>query len=61
MWYDTQVRIGGGVYPEIKEADYLNKGNYVIDANAPKAMLNSLMYKLSYCECVGQAPGASRL
>ncbi|KAG2453082.1 hypothetical protein HYH02_002414 [Chlamydomonas schloesseri] len=43
------VRIGGGVYPEIKEKDYLTPdGDYRVDAHGAKTMLNSLMYKLSY-------------
>ncbi|GLC55928.1 hypothetical protein PLESTB_001045500 [Pleodorina starrii] len=43
------VRIGGGVYPEIKEPDYLTPdGDYRVDARGTKTMLNSLMYKLSY-------------
>ncbi len=46
-----QVRIGGGVYPDIKEPDYLAGGSdYRVDAEAPKAMQNCLMYKLSYHE-----------
>lgn len=44
-----QVRIGGDVYPEIKEPDYLTAdGDYRIDASAPQNMLRSLMYRLSY-------------
>lgn len=43
------VRIGGGVYPEIKEQDYLSpEGAYRIDAGGSPTMLRSLMYKLSY-------------
>lgn len=42
------VRIGGGVFPHIKEADYLRDGNYRVDAHATPTMLNCLMYKLSY-------------
>ncbi|KMZ73498.1 Dolichyl-diphosphooligosaccharide--protein glycosyltransferasesubunit STT3A [Zostera marina] len=42
------VRIGGGVFPHIKEADYLRDGQYRIDSQATPTMLNSLMYKLSY-------------
>ena len=42
------VRIGGGLFPDIKEADYLGANGYSIDAAASKTMLNSLMYKLSY-------------
>eukprot|EP00197_Chlamydomonas_leiostraca_P007871 CAMPEP_0202860940 /NCGR_PEP_ID=MMETSP1391-20130828/2496_1 /ASSEMBLY_ACC=CAM_ASM_000867 /TAXON_ID=1034604 /ORGANISM="Chlamydomonas leiostraca, Strain SAG 11-49" /LENGTH=750 /DNA_ID=CAMNT_0049540229 /DNA_START=40 /DNA_END=2292 /DNA_ORIENTATION=+ len=43
------VRIGGGVFPEIKEPDYLAGGtDYRVDAQGTKTMLNSLMYRLSY-------------
>lgn len=42
------VRIGGGVFPEIKERDYMGEGQYRVDASASSTMLNSLMYKLSY-------------
>ncbi|CAN1788916.1 Dolichyl-diphosphooligosaccharide--protein glycosyltransferase subunit STT3A [Linum perenne] len=42
------VRIGGGVFPHIKEPDYLRDGQYRIDGQATPTMLNSLMYKLSY-------------
>lgn len=42
------VRIGGGVFPHIKEPDYLRDGQYRIDDQATPTMLNSLMYKLSY-------------
>ncbi|KAL7614642.1 hypothetical protein Lser_V15G06537 [Lactuca serriola] len=42
------VRIGGGVFPHIKEHDYLRDGQYRIDSQATPTMLNSLMYKLSY-------------
>lgn len=42
------VRIGGGVFPHIKEADYLRDGQYRIDSHATSTMLNCLMYKLSY-------------
>jgi hypothetical protein len=45
------VRIGGGVYPEIRERDYLTeRGEYRVDAGGAPAMLKSLMYKLSYYE-----------
>ena len=30
------VRIGGGVFPEIKEKDYLGNGNYRVDSEAGK-------------------------
>ncbi|GAA0144298.1 glycosyltransferase [Lithospermum erythrorhizon] len=42
------VRIGGGVYPVIKEPDYLVNGEYRVDKGAAPKMLNCLMYKLSY-------------
>ncbi|XP_074566686.1 dolichyl-diphosphooligosaccharide--protein glycosyltransferase subunit STT3A-like [Curcuma longa] len=42
------VRIGGGVFPHIREPDYLRDGQYRIDAHATPTMLNCLMYKLAY-------------
>ncbi|KAI8022624.1 Dolichyl-diphosphooligosaccharide--protein glycosyltransferase subunit STT3A [Camellia lanceoleosa] len=42
------VRIGGGVFPHIKEPDYLRDGQYQIDSQATPTMLNCLMYKLTY-------------
>eukprot|EP00850_Spirogloea_muscicola_P022762 SM000310S11953 [mRNA] locus=s310:22945:30889:- [translate_table: standard] len=42
------VRIGGGVFPHIKEPDYLRDGNYRVDSMGTPTMLNCLMYKLSY-------------
>ncbi|KAK3225378.1 hypothetical protein Dsin_005240 [Dipteronia sinensis] len=42
------VRIGGGVFPVIKEHDYLVNGEYRVDKGAAPKMLNCLMYKLSY-------------
>ena len=43
------VRIGGGVYPEIKERDYYTaQGRYSVGSDASPAMYKSLMYKLSY-------------
>eukprot|EP00899_Mesostigma_viride_P022562 jgi/Mesvir1/3490/Mv11980-RA.1 len=42
------VRIGGGVFPVIKESDYLANGDYRVDAGATPTMLNSLMYKMCY-------------
>mmetsp|Transcript_24303 Transcript_24303/g.43524 ORF Transcript_24303/g.43524 Transcript_24303/m.43524 type:complete len:306 (-) Transcript_24303:95-1012(-) len=45
------VRIGGGVYPEIKEADYLANGQeYRVDQMGAKALLNSLVYRMSYLD-----------
>eukprot|EP01064_Diplonema_japonicum_P028783 TRINITY_DN4501_c9_g1_i1.p1 TRINITY_DN4501_c9_g1~~TRINITY_DN4501_c9_g1_i1.p1 ORF type:complete len:721 (+),score=143.60 TRINITY_DN4501_c9_g1_i1:41-2203(+) len=43
------IRIGGSVYPMIKEKDYLNDhGEYRVDAGASKRMMNSMMYKMCY-------------
>jgi len=43
------VRIGGGVFPEIREADYLTaRGGYTVDSSMGQALRDSLMYKLSY-------------
>lgn len=43
------VRIGGGVYPEIKEKDYFTPGgDYRVDKSGSPIMLNSLMYKMCY-------------
>lgn len=42
------VRIGGGVFPDVKEDDYLADGDYTISSKATPTMLNSLMYRLSY-------------
>ncbi|OII76232.1 oligosaccharyl transferase STT3 subunit family protein [Cryptosporidium andersoni] len=43
------VRIASGVYPQIQQNDYISEsGYYTVGNEAPKAMLNSLIYKLSY-------------
>jgi dolichyl-diphosphooligosaccharide--protein glycosyltransferase len=42
------VRIGGGVFPVIKEPDYLVNGEFRVDKGASPKMLNCLMYKLCY-------------
>lgn len=42
------VRIGGGVYPEIQESDYLSGGSLRVDANGSPTMLNCLVYKFCY-------------
>eukprot|EP00250_Pteridium_aquilinum_P014677 c22137_g2_i1 orf=275-2479(+) len=42
------VRIGGGVFPVIKEPDYLVNGDYRVDKGAAPKMLQCLMYKLCY-------------
>eukprot|EP00246_Nothoceros_aenigmaticus_P003493 TRINITY_DN14664_c0_g2_i1.p1 TRINITY_DN14664_c0_g2~~TRINITY_DN14664_c0_g2_i1.p1 ORF type:complete len:721 (+),score=112.90 TRINITY_DN14664_c0_g2_i1:167-2329(+) len=60
------VRIGGGVFPTIKEPEYLNRGEYRIDKDAAPKMLNCLMYKLCYYRFgeisteYGKAPGYDR-
>jgi asparagine N-glycosylation enzyme membrane subunit Stt3 len=45
------VRIAAGVYPEIKEQNYVGPHGYRVDGSASPAMLDSLMYKLSYYGC----------
>jgi len=42
------VRIGGGVFPHIKEPDYFGGGQYRMDAGGSPTMLNCMMYKASY-------------
>jgi len=43
------VRIGGGVFPEIKEKDYFTpSGEFKVDKSGSKVLLNCLMYKLCY-------------
>eukprot|EP01137_Pigoraptor_chileana_P016397 Opistho-2@5843 len=43
------VRIAGSVDPNVKETDYFSpSGEYRIDKEASKTMLNSLMYKMCY-------------
>mmetsp|Transcript_22783 Transcript_22783/g.37492 ORF Transcript_22783/g.37492 Transcript_22783/m.37492 type:complete len:708 (+) Transcript_22783:69-2192(+) len=43
------VRIGGGVFPVIKESEYLTpNGDFRVDKEGTPAMLNSLMYKMCY-------------
>lgn len=43
------VRIGGDVYPEIQEKNYLSEsGMYTIGEGASSTMVNSVIYKLSY-------------
>lgn len=42
------VRIGGGVYPHIKEENYVGRMGYRTDSSVTPAMRNSLMYRLSY-------------
>lgn len=43
------VRISGGIFPEVVEADYMNaQGAYRIDNSVSPRMVNSLMYKMCY-------------
>ena len=42
------VRIGGGVYPHIKEENYISRYGYRTDSSVTPAMKNSLMYRLAY-------------
>jgi len=42
------VRIGGGVFPDVKEESFLNKGEYTVSSTATQTMLDSLMYRMSY-------------
>ena len=42
------VRIGGGVFPHIKEPDYFANGQYRQDAGGSPTMLNCMMYKMCY-------------
>lgn len=42
------VRIAAGVFPQIKEQNYYNKGHYRVDKDASETMRNSLMYRLCY-------------
>jgi len=43
------VRISGGIFPEVVEADYFNQqGQYRVDHTVSDRMKNSLMYKMCY-------------
>jgi len=43
------IRIAGSTDPNIKESDYFTpNGAYDVGRDAPPAMINSLMYKLTY-------------
>ncbi|KAH8739313.1 oligosaccharyl transferase stt3 protein [Cryptosporidium ryanae] len=43
------VRIASGIYPQIQQNDYLSEnGQYTVGKDASSAMINSLIYKLSY-------------
>ncbi|PHJ20024.1 oligosaccharyl transferase stt3 protein [Cystoisospora suis] len=43
------IRITSGVYPMIQQSDYLSRrGMYTVGKEAPRALVDSLMYKLSY-------------
>ena len=53
------VRIAAGVFPQIKEENYLNKGQYRIDSGVTETMKNCLMYRLSYYR-FGEVQGYNR-
>jgi dolichyl-diphosphooligosaccharide--protein glycosyltransferase len=43
------VRISGGIFPEVVEADYMNsQGQYRMDNTVSPRMSSSLMYKMCY-------------
>lgn len=42
------VRIAAGVFPQIKENNYYNRGHYRVDKDMSPTMRESLMYKLCY-------------
>ena len=42
------VRIGGGVFPLIKEPEYLVNGEYRVDKGAAPKMLQCLMYVIYF-------------
>ena len=42
------VRIGGGVFPDIKEPDYLGERGYTIDDKAGKVQLICIEIEFSY-------------
>ena len=49
------VRIGGGVFPDIKEKDYLANGQYRIDGEVTKVtsgamLLRTAMRRLALCQ-----------
>jgi dolichyl-diphosphooligosaccharide--protein glycosyltransferase len=57
------VRISGGVFPDVRESDFLDDdGQYRLDENMGKGLRDSLMYRLSYYKFadVGPMMGASR-
>lgn len=51
------IRIASGVFPQVKEDDFLNRGQYRIDTGATETMKKSLMYRLSYYR-FGEVGGA---
>lgn len=54
------VRIAAGVFPQIKEENFLNRGQYRIDSGMTETMKNSLMYRLSYYR-FGEIQGHNRM
>lgn len=45
------VRIAGGVFPDVREKDFIGSAGYTVDRHMSPAMAESLMYKLSYYRC----------
>ena len=42
------VRIGGGVFPHIKEPDYFSGGQFRVDSGGSPTLLNCMMYKMCF-------------
>lgn len=42
------IRIGGGVFPDVKEELFFNHGQYRTDKEATETMRTSLMFRLCY-------------
>lgn len=42
------VRIAAGVFPQVKENAFYNKGHYRVDSGMSQTMQDSLMYRLCY-------------
>lgn len=56
------VRISSGVWPdEVQEADYYSGGMYRQDSQASKAMVESLMYKMSFYRFIEYNGGMDRI
>lgn len=42
------IRIAAGVFPQVKENNFLDRGSYTVGEAVTDSMKNSLMYKLCY-------------